>query len=47
MEQVRRLVNSRVAQGLPATVTDTHTLAIIATLIGHAAKVVSDGRQAA
>ena len=47
IEQVRRLVNSRVAQGLPATVTDTAALAIIATLIGHATKVVSDGRKAA
>lgn len=47
IEQVRRLVDSAVEQGLPATVTDTHTLAIIATLVGHATKVVSDGRKAA
>ena len=39
IEQVRRLVDSAVAQGLPATVTDTATLATIATLISHATKV--------
>ena len=47
MVQVRRLVDSAVAQGLPATVTDAATLAIIATLIGHTTKVVSNGRLAA
>ena len=47
MVQVRRLVDCRVAQGLPATVTDAATLAIIATLIGHTTKVVTHGRKAA
>ena len=37
-EQVRRLVDSSIAQGFPATVTDPVALATIAAIIGHAVK---------